>query len=690
MKTSTFSQFGCISDEEDRGRVAQLEPLFLIVKSAKGTGTQGVVMAECAVKAGMVKKTFQNQYYAWLKFGVMGCADKRKVAKVRAVPDILAVYKTYVERMHGDDHIHAAAHRRMMADFRMGKLFPGVGTWREVYRAEFGEGVQIPVSCPPRWIPYGWGYANLLARLNNDPTHLASLAWNLRGQYAASKFVMDVVRTRYDQKTRQQLAAGRVMQWDDAWENNLVMLPGCNGVYRPLGFHCYDIGTGFHLAPFMKPRTYSKVEGTDRVKGDNLTEQMFRMAFAYVHTVIGFSKQGVTHYLEKGTTAIRDNVRMRIAKIPQFGRMISFKTSAPMNTSAHKGLFAGSIGGNPRHKSTVEGGHRYRQLEMAHLPSNVGNTADLKPESLANMQKHEESFIAKFNEAQIPQSLMAVAKKLIPMWDEYYALACAVSDAINDTSDHKLEGWIDYHKQEFRDPDDPQLWHPIEMLDQLTPVTQERVAAMIQTDPANNVRSRRMSRREAWNLWVSRGELVKVPLSEMQAFLDPRDAKVLTVTPKRTIKFKDETYYGKGVEKVYRAVCTDRNGIPHMLAPGQQVRVYFNCWGDLQNHIWVADMDDKPIGQAEICDKAFWADQEQIDNLAKQKLIDQAQLLHDTASRHFDAAAEKVALEWSQQMLIKAGEVTKTERRVRADRVRVSSGAPAPALEDENPYAALS
>ena len=228
------------------------------------------------------------------------------------------------------------------------------------------------------------------------------------------------------------------------------------------------------------------------------------------------------------------------------------------------------------------------------------------------------------------------------------------------------------------------------MLDQLTPVTQERVAAMIQTDPANNVRSRRMSRREAWNLWVSRGELVKVPLSEMQAFLDPRDAKVLTVTPKRTIKFKDETYYGKGVEMVYRAVCTDRNGIPHMLAPGQQVRVYFNCWGDLQNHIWVADMDDKPIGQAEICDKAFWADQEQIDNLAKQKLIDQAQLLHDTASRHFDAAAEKVALEWSQQMLIKAGEVTKTERRVRADRVRVSSGAPAPALEDENPYAALS
>ena len=38
--TSTFSEYALISDPVDRGRVAQLEPLFLIVKSAKGTGTQ--------------------------------------------------------------------------------------------------------------------------------------------------------------------------------------------------------------------------------------------------------------------------------------------------------------------------------------------------------------------------------------------------------------------------------------------------------------------------------------------------------------------------------------------------------------------------------------------------------------------------------------------------------------------------
>ena len=105
---------------------------------------------------------------------------------------------------------------------------------------------------------------------------------------------------------------------------------------------------------------------------------------------------------------------------------------------------------------------------------------------------------------------------------------------------------------------------------------------------------------------------------------------------------------------VYDAIVTDRNGIPKMLAPGEKVRVYFNCWGSLQNYIWVANMDDKPLGMANLKTKAFWADQDAIEAEAKRKLIDQAQMLHDTRARHFDAAAEKVAMEWSQELLIKA------------------------------------
>ena len=69
-------------------------------------------------------------------------------------------------------------------------------------------------------------------------------------------------------------------------------------------------------------------------------------------------------------------------------------------------------------------------------------------------------------------------------------------------------------------------------------------------------------------------------------------------------------------------------------------------------------MNDRPLGMATLKTKAFWADQAAIEAEAKRKLIDQAQMLHDTRSRHFDAAAEKVAMEWSQQLLVKATENT--------------------------------
>ena len=127
---STYTEYALITDDADRGLVAQLEPLFVAVKAAKGSGRQMSTLAECAVQAGMTRKTFQNRYYAWLKNGVMGVADKRKIAKARRVPDILGVFKSYCEQ---NKESCSGAHRQMMRDFRMGRLMPGIGTWREVY-----------------------------------------------------------------------------------------------------------------------------------------------------------------------------------------------------------------------------------------------------------------------------------------------------------------------------------------------------------------------------------------------------------------------------------------------------------------------------------------------------------------------------------------------------------------------------
>ena len=642
---STFQDYACITDSTDRGRVASLEIRFVQIKAAERNRT--ALMHDIARQEGISYGTLRRQYYAWRDGGAIAVADKRKLAKATPFSEVLALYKTYCER---NKESRKGAWHAMMRDFRCGKLLP-FGTWREVWSAEF-PGQAIPRSCPAAWVPRGWTYQNLEEKYRRDPRRLAAIAWNRQGAFAASAFVRDVIRTRYDVAARRQLPGGSVFQWDDAWENVMVTVRGMKGLYRPLGFHCYDIATGYHFAPWMKPRTFSKAEGSDRVKGDNLTEQMFRFAFAYHHIVNGINRNGVLHVLEKGTTAIREPVRQRIAQIPEFGALIRFANSGAVNAPVLKGMYLGRVGGNPRFKSTVEGGHRISQLAMAFLPANMGRDADHLPEYYAHMRREAEETLAAVNEANLPADIFPLLKLRFPTFEQYMQVYGAVSDAVNDDVNHRLEGWVDYHVEEFRDPDDPQVWHPMAFLDDLTPVTQERIQAMIAVDPSGMVRSRRMSRREAWDAWVRRDEIVKVPLSELPYFMDPRDAKILTVTPKRTIEFVDGYFYGPGVKMVYTGLCRDRNGIPSMLSPGQKVRVYINPCGELARHVWVCDMDDRPIGVCDLAEKAYWADDAAVKRLAGQKLQDAAYLLSDTRVRHLDEAAQQIADAAANRMLV--------------------------------------
>lgn len=643
----SFEDYACITDSADRGRVAALEARFLQIRAAEGSST--ALMRDVARQEGIPFGTLRRKYYAWRKGGAIAVADKRKVAKATPFSEVLAVYKTYCERNRESD---MGAWRAMMRDFRTGHLFP-FGTWREVWSAE-NPGEEIPPKCPGEYVPRGWTYQNLEAKFRRDPRRLAALAWSRRGAFAASAFVWDVVRTRYDAATGRQLPAGAVYQWDDAWENTLCTVRGMKGLYRPMGFHCYDVATGYHLPPFMKPRTFSKAGGADRVKGDNLTEQQFRFAFAYLHTEVGINRNGCLHVVEKATTAVRETVRQRIASIPVFGRLIGFATSGAVNAPVLRGMYLGKVGGNPRFKSTVEGGHRISQLAMAFMPANMGRDAEHLPEDYAARRREAEGLLAKVDEARLPAEVLPLLRLSFPSFEQYMQVYSAVSDAVNDDTGHRLEGWHDYHVEEFRDPDDPTKWHPMAMLDALTAVTRERVAALIAADPDGMVRSRRMSRREAWAGWVARGELVKVPRSEMQSFLDPRDAKELTVTPKRTIEFSDAYFYGPGVRMVYSATVRDRNGVPRMLAPGQRVRVYFNPLGELAHYVWVADADDRPLGMGTLVEKAFWADDGAVRRLAGQKLADAAYLLSDTRVRHLDEAAQQIADRAANRILVEA------------------------------------
>ena len=648
MSISVYESCAAIADSDERDRVAGLVCLFMELRDMKKGRVEE--MQRRAASLGKPWKTVRNKYYKWLKAekrragsGAAAIADGRVCRARKPSTPIFGVFKTYCEKPGVD---RKAAWRRMMIDFWNGEpILPGGRTWRDVWSAEHG-GRPAPAECPEKYTPYGWTYANLDARLANDDTARASLAWNQQGQFAAAKYVGDVLRSRYDAKTGRQLPAGAVYQWDDAWENLLVMARGKKGLFRPMGFHCYDVGTGYFCNSFMKPRDYTKVAGTDRVKGNNLTEQMFRMAFGYQMCVVGFNRDGVLNVQEKGTTCIRKPVQDRIAKIPGFGRLIHFAQSGAMNMPAHKGLFVGSVGGNPQFKSGVEGRHRIAQRAVAFLPGGVGSSAANAPEWLDAQKRYAEGVLAKVDLEKLPPDVLPLLRLPFLTFDQYMQIFWRVMDQVNMDDDHRLEGWVNYHVEEMRDPDSGK-WFSAAQFDMLSPVSQDYIRAAALADPAHNVRSRRMSRFEAWESW--KDEMVKVPLCEMQYFMDERDARELTVTDKRNIVLTDSTFY-PGQKMVYDAVCKDRLGTLRHLAPGEKVRVYFNAW--LPDHVWIADMEDKPIGMANLRDSAYWADTKHIQALAAQKLAEQAYLLQDTRSRHADAAAQKLADETATRIFL--------------------------------------
>ena len=514
MSISVYESCAAIADSDERDRVAGLVCLFMELRDMKKGRVEE--MQRRAASLGKPWKTVRNKYYKWLEAerrragsGAAAIADGRVCRARKPSTPIFGVFKTYCEKPGVD---RKAAWRRMMIDFWNGEpILPGGRTWRDVWSAEHG-GRPAPAECPEKYTPYGWTYSNLDARLVNDDTARASLAWNQQGQFAAAKYVGDVLRSRYDAKTGRQLPAGAVYQWDDAWENLLVMARGKKGLFRPMGFHCYDVGTGYFCNSFMKPRDYTKVAGTDRVKGNNLTEQMFRMAFGYQMCVVGFHRDGVLNVQEKGTTCIRKPVQDRIAKIPGFGRLIHFAQSGAMNMPAHKGLFVGSVGGNPQFKSGVEGRHRIAQRAVAFLPGGVGTSPGNAPEWLDAQKRYAEGVLAKVDLEKLPPDVLPLLRLPFLTFDQYMQIFWRVMDQVNMDDDHRLEGWVNYHVEEMRDPDSGK-WFSAAQFDMLSPVSQDYIRAAALADPAHNVRSRRMSRFEAWESW--KDEMVKVPLCEM-------------------------------------------------------------------------------------------------------------------------------------------------------------------------------
>lgn len=622
---TAFEEYSALGGLADRERVVRLSDRFMEVAASK---SKVEMLKTVARQEGMPYGTARRLYYKWREGGAAQLADRRRCRRSAGESVFYADFKTYAER---DLNTSQGGYDAMMRDLRAGKVF-SFGTWRDRWREDFPLEA-VPPFCPANYVPAEFTYANMMRLQKADASRAMALAWSRQGQFAALKFTLPVLRSRGG------LHVGEIVQSDDVWHNADVFQPGLNGVFNPLEFAFYDIASGYKVVSAIKPRILVTDPKTGKEKRDNLKEFQYRMAVAFLMCCQGFYQGGITLIGERGTTALRDTVLRRIAAVPGYGKLFHFDVSGVKNTPAHKGLFMGNAGGNPRMKALCECAHNIMHNATASLLGSHGRDAAHLHESNAALVKYSAAVI---EEAQaIDPAILPLLQLPILDFNTYTSYFYAIQDAVMDRTDINLEGWEQNWVMEYRLAVDAP-WRPVDELKDMAPEQAAAVAAVLATDRANLMRQRKMSRREVWKR--GQRELDFWPIEDMPAFLDPRDAREGKVNADGTITFEDALYY-PGKKMIYIAQYKDRKtGVEKRLAPGTKVRFFWNPLGTLADQIWLTDeAGEATLGMCPVYRRASWADPHSIKVAMGQQQAQIAELMADTHARGEAAGVARVA-----------------------------------------------
>ena len=229
---------------------------------------------------------------------------------------------------------------------------------------------------------------------------------------------------------------------------------------------------------------------------------------------------------------------------------------------------------------------------------------------------------------RLDPSLVTLLRLPILDYRNYCQYFYTIEAEVMDRHEHDLEGWADREELCYRmSLSSP--WRPVSELNKIPSQKAAAISAFLATDK-RLMCMRRQSRREAWR--AGQSELDRLPIFEMPAFLDPRDAKTAIVRDDGTIVFEDSVYY-PGERKVYNAIMTDRNGYVRRIAPGKSVKFFFNPLGNLQKYIWISDEDGNTVGMCPVLKTASWADPNSIKVAMGQQAANIAETMADSRAR---------------------------------------------------------
>lgn len=361
--------------------------------------------------------------------------------------------------------------------------------------------------------PAGWSLPNLM---RHKPSRLVTTLVK-HGRSAAKGECGPLVR-----RTRGELEPGRLIVFDDVWQDHEVMYPGQKSVVRPLGLVALDVASGKMIAWGLRPRIRNTADG----KSTGLKAFDMEMLITDVLCRLGVHPKGTVFAMENGTANVSAKTE---AFLKQFG--VDVERGGVDRAASFFGSIPGQYKGNARFKAALESFHNLFHNAISFLPGYVGKNRT-PPEHAQGMSLAYNALMRRAEKEGLPEHIRNRLGVGHLDWMTFFEVYAQVASRLNARTDHHLEGWERRMVTEIRFAADA-AWTKFDA-SRFPP----EFAAMITANPETH-RVRRMSPDEVWAAGAGKlkrirfstfGELFCRPGSKAGEVLDAR--MVQRVTPR--------------------------------------------------------------------------------------------------------------------------------------------------------------
>ena len=549
-------EFAALPSEE-RASVLVWEDVMRQIDAA---GNKLAVCKEWALRNGHRRgwsaDRIRAKYYGWIAAGRAWTflVDWAKVPRTQCDErrGFAEAFKRYCEE---NQRASKPAWRAMLRDLKRGVSISGVGTWRDVWAAQY-PGERVPDTYPNGWIPRGWLYSNCLRKFKSTKFELVAMR---KGLTAARQFAPAVFSTRVG------LLPGRIYQFDDMWHDIKIAVPGVNSkLLRPLEFACVDVASTYKVGWGLK----AQIQREDGSR-EGLGKGQFKALVAHILCNVGWHPDGCVMVIEHGTASLSEEDQELVKRMTDGA--VTFRTSEILGQQVMRGMFRAQGHGNFRCKALIEGSHRLPHYEAASLPAQTGGLSRVdEPEQMYGLDKYAVKLLEAWERVPEDQRDLLWYGGALTL-SSYRRIITGLYEAIYSRTDHNIEGWEEneWMQQEWS-VDGRGGWRAASDIKTL-PESMRQIGQIALSTPGLS-RLRRLSPGEVWNQYAP--SMVRLPHWAVCDFLGDECYRTVRVGNNGLIEFQDRDLLGSASKLRFAGIVQQPDGTGCRLAPGSEYGLY--------------------------------------------------------------------------------------------------------------------